>query len=277
MRNINQLARSSTEMIWLVGWLGLVALAPGCRANPSQGQSASGSAAVKTGPALPLERISIVGASVSAGFGGTPFGDAFTAAARRSKVDASASTFLFRDPMGDTHRQLAQATAFKATTVFALDLLFWDVYGSSSAAWHEQALADALAQLETLRASGAWIVLGDIPLITTANELMLPREAIPDAATLAKANETIRAWAARERVLMVPLVEWTEPLRRGSDVALPGGEKVSAITLMSLDGLHANALGTWYLLDKLDHYIEDALPGTPADALVFVRPKPDGG
>jgi hypothetical protein len=230
---------------------------------------------VAPGPALLLERISIVGASVSAGFGGTPFGDAFTAAAKRSKVDASASTFLFRDPIGDTQRQLAQATAFKPTVVFALDLLFWDIYGSSSPTWHEQALTRALAGLETLRATGAWIVLGDIPLITTASELMLPREAIPDRDTLAKANETIRAWASRERVLMVPLVEWTEPLRSGAEVQLPGGEKVAAQTLMALDGLHANALGTWYLLDKLDHFIEHSLPGTPKNALVFARPKPD--
>ena len=215
----------------------------------------------------------MVGASVSAGFGGVPFGDAFTQAAKGSKVDSSASTLLFRDPIGDTHRQLAQATGFRPTVVFALDLLFWDIYGSSSPAWHEQALAGALAELDTLRASGAWIVLGDIPLITTASELMLPREAIPDPHALARANETIRAWAARERVLMVPLVEWTEPLRSGAEVELPGGEKVAARTLMALDGLHANALGTWYLLDKLDHFIERSLPGTDKNALVFSRPK----
>lgn len=260
-------------MIWLVGWLGLESLSPGCRANPSQTQAGAGSAAVVPGPALPLERISIAGASVSAGFGGVPFGDAFTLAAKGSKVDASASTFLFRDPIGDTQRQLAQAAEFKPTVVFALDLLFWDIYGSRSSAWHEQALAGALAELDTLRANGAWIVLGDIPLITTASELMLPRESIPDPQTLARANDTIRAWAARERVLLVPLVEWTEPLRSGADVELPGGEKVAARTLMALDGLHANALGTWYLLDKLDHFIEQALPGTDKNALVFVRPK----
>jgi hypothetical protein len=271
MCNINQLPRLPTTIVWLVLWLGLVSLTPGCRAKPSQTQT-TGSGSSAPGPALPLERISIVGASVSAGFGGTPFGDAFAAAAKQSKVDASASTLLFRDPIGDTHRQLEQATAFKPTVVFALDLLFWAVYGASSAAWHEQALARALGELELLRASGAWIVLGDIPLITTASELMLPRDAIPDRETLAKANEKIREWATRERVLMVPLVEWTEPLRTGAEVDLPGGEKVAATTLMALDGLHANALGTWYLLDKLDHFIERSLPGTPKSALEFARP-----
>lgn len=264
-------------MIWLVGWLGLVTLSPGCRAKPSQSQQAGGSGSVLpepgAGPALPLERISIVGASVSAGFGGVPFGDAFTLAAKGSKVDASASTFLFRDPIGDTRRQLAQATAFKPTVVFALDLLFWDIYGARSQTWHEQALAGALAELDALRAGGAWIVLGDIPLITTASELMLPRESIPDPQALATANDTIRTWAARERVLLVPLADWTEPLRSGAEVELPGGEKVAAQTLMALDGLHANALGTWYLLDKLDHYIEQSLPGTDKGAIVFARPK----
>ncbi len=215
-----------------------------------------------------------MGASVSAGFGGTPFGDAFTAAAPRSKVDSAANTFLFRDPLADTRRQLDQAAAFKPTVLFALDLLFWDVYGSAPASWHDRALASTLEGLEALRAQGVWIVLGDIPLITTASELMLPREAIPDAATLDAANAKIRAWAAaRDHVLLVPLVEWTEPLRAGTDITLPGGERVPARTLMAIDGLHANALGCWYVLDKLDHFIEQALPGTRRDALVFQRPR----
>lgn len=212
---------------------------------------------------------------MSAGFGGTPFGEAFTAAAPHSKVDSAANAFLFRDPLGDTRRQLDQAGAFQPTVVFALDLLFWDVYGAAGPAWHERALASSLEGLEALRAKGAWIVLGDIPLITTASEWMLPREAIPDGPTLAAANATIRTWASgREHVLLVPLVEWTEPLRAGVDVTLAGGERVPARSLMALDGLHANALGCWYVLDKLDHFIEQALPGTRHDALVFDRPRP---
>lgn len=265
MCNIKDMRSSRRPPVWLAAWLGLVVLTPSCK---SGGQSPP-----SQGPSLPLDRIAIVGASVSAGFGGTPFGEAFSAAATQSKVDTAANVMLFRDPIGDTQRQLDQAVAFKASTIVALDLLFWDVYGSRDPAWHDQALTTALDRLEQARAAGAWIVIGDVPLITTANEMMLPKEAVPAAAALDAANQRIRAWAARERVLLVPLGEWTAPLRAGQDVTLPGGEKKPAAELMSIDGLHANALGTWYLLDKLDHYIEAQLPGTPKDALVFERPQ----
>jgi hypothetical protein len=283
MRKISKLTRSAFVLIWLVAWLGLMALAPACRSKhpqveptspgPQKGTDPSSGKRNGSDPFLPVDRIAIVGASVSAGFGGLAFGDAFAAAAPRSKVDSWASTFLFRDPVGDTKRQLAQAAAMSPTVVVALDLLFWDVYGQASAAWHAQALDGALAGLEALRAKGAWIIIGDVPLITTASELMLPKEAIPDGDTLAKANGVIAGWAKRERVLFVPLALWTEPLRQGADVELSPGERVPASSLMAVDGLHANPLGTWYVLDKLDHFIERLLPGTAKDALVFARPK----
>ena len=210
-----------------------------------------------------------MGASVSAGFGGTPFGEAFSKAAPRSVVDAAANTFLFRDPIGETRLQLDRATRFAPTTLFAVDLLFWQVYGKPDLA----GLDTALAELAKVHATGAWIVLGDIPLITNASELMLPRSAIPDAALLGAANQKIATWSQRERVLLVPLAEWTAPLRENGEVEIAPGEKVPAGSLMSLDGLHANPLGTWYLLDRLDRFIEDKLPGTPKQALVFVRPR----
>lgn len=240
--------------IWLICWLGLVA---SCRST--------GTPQVELGPALPVERIAIVGASVSAGFGGTPFKDAFERAAKRSTVASWANVMLFRDPVGDTRAQLAKASEFHATTVIAVDLLFWHVYNVHS-------LDAAFAELDKLYATGAWIVLGDIPRITTASELLLPKEAIPSQQEIDAANQRIAAWAKRDRVLVVPLAAWTEPLRSGAEIEIAPGEKVPAASLMSFDGLHANPLGTWYLLDRLDHFIEDKLPGTPKDALVFVRP-----
>jgi hypothetical protein len=244
----------SRRLIWPVFWLALVA---SCR--PAAKPPAD------LGPALPVDRIAIVGASVSAGFGGTPFGDAFEHAAKHSKVASWANVMMFRDPVGDTHAQLAKAIDFHATTVIAIDLLFWHVYNVHS-------LDAAFAELDTLHATGAWIVLGDVPRITTASELLLPKSAIPSQAEIDAANQQIAAWAKRDRVLVVPLAAWTEPLRSGSEIEIAPGEKVPAASLMALDGLHANPLGTWYLLDRLDHFLETKLPGTPKDALVFARP-----
>ena len=226
------------------------------------------------GPALPLDRIEIVGASVSAGFGGTPFGEAFSAAAKQSKVESQADVMMFRDPEGNSKAQIERAIAFKPTVIVALDFLFWDIYGPPRR-YRDAALDQGLADLERARAAGAWIILGDVPRITTAAEWMLSASQVPAVDDLAKLNAKIVAWATgRERVLLVPLVEWTEPLRAGGNVELAPGENVAARDLMALDGLHANALGTWYLLDKLDRFIESKLPGTPKQALVFVRPKP---
>jgi hypothetical protein len=198
--------------------------------------------------------------------GGTPFVDAFHAAAKQATVGSWANVLLFRDPVGETQLQLGKAIEFKATTVVAVDLLFWHVYNVRN-------LDPALAELDKLHATGAWIVLGDVPLITTASELLLPKEAIPSQAAIDAANERIRAWAKRDRVLLIPLAEWTEPLRAGADVEIAPGEKRTAASLMALDGLHANPLGTWYLLSRLDRFIEEKLPGTPKDALVFTRPE----
>ncbi|MEJ7602915.1 MAG: hypothetical protein WKG01_33815 [Kofleriaceae bacterium] len=223
-------------------------------------------------PALPVDRIAIVGASVSAGFGGMPFGDAFVQAAPRSRIDAAANVMLFRDPIGDSRTQIDRAIAFRATTVVALDFLFWDVYGSQDPAWRERALAAGLGELERARTAGAWILVGDIPLVTTASELLLPRANVPEPAALAAANATIAAWAKRDRVLYVPFASWAEPLAKQGDIELAPGERVPARTLVAADGLHANELGVWALLDRLDKLIEAALPGTPRSALVFVRP-----
>lgn len=304
----HNLKNSGFASIWPIVWLGLLTLASACRTErvSQRGpvtQSQSGSAATVLGTDAtsttlgsgsvasatakgtdatsttlgsgsvptatgPFARIAIVGASVSAGFGGMPFGDAFTAAAPHSAVQSSANVMLFKDPVGETQRQLAEATAFKPSIVIALDLLFWDVYGRNN----PSALANTLAQLDTLRTSGTWIVIGDVPLITTASEVMLPKDLIPSTVDLAAANKTIAAWAKKDHVVLVPLAAWTEPLRTGAKVKLPTGETVEAAELMAIDGLHANPLGTWYVLDKLDDFLETKVAGATPDALVFKRP-----
>lgn len=258
MCRINQLVGSQLVVIRLVGWLGLLTLTTACRHRIS---------------GLPLDRIAIVGASVSAGFGGTPFGDAFAAAAPHAVVESEANTLMFRDPTGDTKRQIDRAVAFHPTTVIALDLLFWDVYGATDPAWREAALGAGLRELDRVLAAGAWVIVGDVPLVTTAADWMLPHEQVPDPAALAAFDAEITAWAKpRPHVLLVPIAAWTEPLRTGGTVELAPGERVDAKILLSLDGLHANSLGTWWLLDRLDHLIEAQVPGTPEGALVFKRP-----
>jgi hypothetical protein len=101
---------------------------------------------------------------------------------------------------------------------------------------------------------------------------LLPKDAVPSQQEIDAAHRQIEAWAKRDHVVVVPLAAWTEPLRSGSTIEIAPGESVPAASLMALDGLHANPLGTWYLLDRLDHFLEAKLPGTPKDAIVFARP-----
>jgi len=225
-------------------------------------------------PALPIDRIAVVGASVSAGFGGTPFADAFTAAGAPA-VDAIASAMFFQDPIANARLQIDRALAFRATTIVALDFLFWEIYGSPDPTWRERALTSALAELARARDAGAFIVLGNVPRVVTAAEWMLPAQNIPSEEALATVNARVAAWAAADatRTLLVPFAAWTAPLALEQDVTLPDtDERVPARSLVALDGLHANPFGTWYLLALLDRFIEQRLPGTRPDALVFRRP-----
>ncbi|MDB4957305.1 MAG: hypothetical protein JWO36_4874 [Myxococcales bacterium] len=261
-RNISSLDSSRSSIVVAALVLGLT----GCRANTET--------PTPHGATLPVSRIAIVGASVSAGMGGTPFNDAFTAAAKSSAVESEADLMMFRDPVAETTQQIDRALAFHPTVIVALDFLFWDIYGSTDPRWRVRALDHGLAELDRARAAGAWIIVGDVPLITTAADWMLPRQQVPAAADLAALDQRIHAWASsRDHVLEVPLAAWTEPLRAAGNIEISPGEVVPAQSLMAVDGLHANALGTWYLLDRLDKLIEQQLPGTPKSALVFVRPK----
>ena len=234
--------------------------------------STTGTPAPPAGTAMPLDRIAIVGASVSAGFGGQSFGDAFTAAAPRAQVTSAADVMLFRDPLGNSRNQIDTVIAWKPSVIVALDFLFWDIYGFRGAD-RDAALRTGLAELERARAAGAWIVVGDVPHIVTAAEWMLSKEAVPSPDDLAAFNAEVAAWAnGRERVLFVPFAAWADPLAKGDEIALRDGSKVDAKPLMALDGLHANARGVWVILDRLDALIESTHPGTPKDALVFKRP-----
>lgn len=264
----------NVRQIWLSVLLGTTSL--GCPASgPTRDVDHTPVLTPSQQPSLPLDRIAVVGASVSAGFGGMSFGQLVTAAAKRSKVEAYANLFLFRDPIGDTRSQIDQAIGFRATTIIGLDLLFWDVYRSTDPAWRDRAVTAALGELERARVAGAWIVVGDVPRITTANEAFIAKESVPDVATIARYNDQIAAWARRERVLLIPFASWAEPLAAGGVIELRSGEKIAASALVGPDGLHANALGAWALLDRLDAFIERALPGTAPDALVFERPSID--
>jgi hypothetical protein len=252
---------------WICLWLVWLAACHGSSSKPGSPGS-SGSAST-----LSRDRIFIMGASVSAGFGGLSFVDAMKPAAINSLVDGAANVMLFRDPLGDTEKQFEAARKFRPTIVVALDLLFWDAYGFPEQSQRRKAIASTLAQLDLVHDAGATIVVGDIPRITTASPIMLDPSLVPSVEDLAVLNAELLPWAEQGAVskYVVPLSEWTAPLKSNAMVVLPDGRSVSPTTLMAPDGLHTNAMGTYYLLATMDAWLEQH--GMKADVFAFSPPR----
>jgi hypothetical protein len=270
--------------------LALVALTlAACSARPATPASGSGSASASASasasldsarpePVRPerrpsaelLDRVAVIGASVSAGLAAPPIAASLRAGlpATADVLDA-ASVFFFQDPFANGEAQVAAAAAHRPTLTLAVDFLFWFAYASTSPDGRRQRLEGGLALLAALPGT---VVVGDLPDMRNANESILGPAAVPSPTELTALNAQIRAWAAaRPHTVVLPLAAWTAPLVTGEDIELAPGERVPARDLMFFDGLHANALGTWHLLGQLDRALERDL-AIPADALRLARP-----
>ncbi|MAE76107.1 MAG: hypothetical protein CMJ85_04455 [Planctomycetes bacterium] len=244
-----------------------------------------------------LQRVAVIGASLSDGFGATPLSrllnKAIAGKAGRQPVARLASSMFFARPLVGGRQQIDRAIKREATLVVGADYLFWYAYGfpggirqragkavelrTTDRAGRDLAirgwqLAQGLAELERLDVR---VVIGDLPDMTGAHPMMLKPAQIPSRATLDKLNERIRAWAApRKNVLLLPMAEWMTQLRAGK-LSLPnrkgGGEpiRLSAEKMMSWDRLHPTKLGTVVfcslLVDKLRSWVGQPI----ADSLHF--------
>lgn len=258
--------------LWFVVVVGVLVAA--CRTPAPIASTASPQPRLATASPLVFPRITVIGASLSAGFRGPALARVVRRAAGGASVSDHASSFLFRDPVANGHAEVEAALVERPSLVFAIDFLFWHAYQASSRARRLAQIERGLADLAALDDAGATLVVGDVPRITTASEALIPASAVPSSDDVAAVNTRIRAWAAeRQRVLVVPFAAWTEPLTTAASIELTPGERVAPKVLMTADGLHPNALGVWFLMTKVDHEMEARL-ATPIDALVFRRPPP---
>lgn len=235
-------------------------LALGLLLVPSFSARADGPAAVAKAPA-PLEKIAVLGASVSAGMGLDPDADPFAGAeskvrlanvieasivgAHQPPVDESTLMF-FTAPEPTAKRTVKDALAAKPTMVVALDYLFWFGYGLGDDAKRLARLEAGLKTLETFKCP---LLLGDFADFNGANvhPMMLSPKAIPSAATLEKLNERLAAWAKeRANVVVVPVKDVFAKLRADELVEVLGNrfEKGATKKLMQADGLHTTIEGT---------------------------------
>lgn len=199
-----------------------------------------------------VERVVVLGASLSSGFGldhGLDKALEASLAAQHEPVRAAASEMFFLNSLQTGPQLLERALEAEPTLVVALDYLFWFGYGTIDAqggpleSEEERAalLERGLASLDELECP---LVVGDFPDMSASVGRMLLPEQMPEPATLERLSRRVRAWAAeRERTLVLPLAELVRALGSGENVrigrhAFPAGSR-----LLQYDQLHPTPEG----------------------------------
>lgn len=255
-----------------------------------------------------LENPAIIGASASAGFGASvgPTAESAVHTDLETTLLACISTdkwlggcdpIMLADPsfsinpekVGD--RQLQQAVASEPSIVFAIDWLFWHVFGPQNLAPDMddakslQNLDIALSKLDTLREkTRAPLVVGDLPLLDGTRVKAINKAWIPPRDRVERLNQHIRAWASsRPGVSVYALSAVTDEQRFKTDDAEAsvdeGSRPFASRALVQSDGLHPTAAGLCAMmfrtLDTLanDGVIErDDLVSDPSVALARLEP-----
>ncbi len=212
-----------------------------------------------------VDKIAVIGASISAGFrldGNTdPFADSKLKLADivsaslnvpHQPVVNQATQSFFMDPTGTAAATMSELATEKPTLVVAIDYLFWFGYGVKKEEQRVPALEAALASLAKLECP---ILLGDLPDMTLASRTndpvfgrpMLQKTMLPSADTLKQLNEKIAAFAKEHKnVVIVPLADLTTKLQSDAEVSVHGNKwpKGSIDKLMQGDRLHTTLEGT---------------------------------
>jgi hypothetical protein len=223
-----------------------------------------------------LEKIAVIGASFSAGYGMDKNPNRMAEStlhlshvieasliAPHEKIDDQATAAFFMDPKGTSARALESLRASKPSAIVAIDYLFWFGYGvkrvpktsadapkADPQAKEAQRIAELDAALADLGTFTCPILLGDLPdmtIATQAPEPMITKSMVPAAATLKTMNEHIAAFAkAHANIVVVPLCAMTAKMQADEEISLRGNTwpKGSAERLMQEDKLHTTVDGT---------------------------------
>src|SRR5262245_51148811 len=134
-----------------------------------------------------VERVVVIGASMSAGFGTAhPFADALDASLRapHRQVATFASELFFTEPLVRGRQEIAAAQDAEATLVVGIDFLFWFGYGAQDA--DGRAIDREAQRLELLEKGLGYLseldcplVLADFPDMTASLGKMLAPEQMP--------------------------------------------------------------------------------------------------
>ena len=232
---------------WLLVAVVACAVAAAAERGHADGRSVVAASDAPTAPAATdsaaaaakPRRITIIGASVSDGFGvrlrttrpdgtrpviGVNLATLLEAAARDPgaiTVTTHASSRFFLSPDVVAKGSVERTVKDRPSLVLAIDWLFWSSYGSKRADGERingcedrlERLERALAILQPLVETGVPIVLGDLPDMHDAIEGgMLTESMVPDADCLGQLNARITAWS-KERP-NVALLDLADVVRR---------------------------------------------------------------
>ena len=223
------------------------------------------------------DRIAVVGASASDGFGVSVRADAppadstakkpipirmnlsdvlrYAATSQRVIMHHYSSGFFFANPGPTGQGEIYRALKIKPTLVLGLDFLFWYVYGTVTAdgkpmttgADRFSNLELGLEQLDRIVNAGIPLVIADIADMHDAIGKMLSENQVPDIDTIEKVNARIMEWVkARPLVKIMPLAQILETLKKGGSIDLAGKSWNPAElgALLQDDQLHPTFAGT---------------------------------
>ncbi len=251
------------------------------------GRSAPAEPAAETIAVSALERVALIGASVTDGFllpnevgAMVTLADVVKASARQP-IDLPfrrSNVLFFRDPLEYGTRYAREAKTYDPSLLIAVDFLFWFGYGFSidEESRHKR-LEQGLALLEEFDCP---VIAGNLPDMRLAatdgvgihGAPMIYEWQVPEKETLAKLNARIEEWAAEKPSRhVVHVAEFFEKVRNHETVAVRENHwgKDAFEQLMDKDLLHTTFEGSIGLtLFALDTWVRED-ESIPEDAFLW--------
>lgn len=136
------------------------------------------------------------------------------------EFDLSSHMFFTR-PLQYGRSSVDRTLSWKPDVVFAVDFLFWYVFGIQPEETRLETLEQGLAQLERLAATGASLVVGTLPDLEGVESSMITEDQIPRTETVIEANHLIERWAREHsNVVVAPIFELNRSLSEGGAIQI---------------------------------------------------------
>jgi len=221
-----------------------------------------------------LERVVVLGASLSSGYGmdrelATRVSFAAildeVVQAEHGKIVSHAQPLFFADPGGYGRLMIDAVVERDPTLALAIDFPFWFGYGSLP---EEQRLSRLNRGLELLAELKCPVVVGNLPDMRAAQGKLLSVLQIPERETLALLNARISAWAdERPTRMVVDLATYAEQIRDEVDIDVGSGWKGErAGELIQDDELHPSLVGATLIAIMTGEVLSAGLEELAADS-----------